>query len=293
MSAAFLCRDVWKRYGATQALRGVTVEFSKGLNVLIGPNGSGKSTLLRILTGLARPDKGYVESLGMNPWKQRDKLLKHIGVVFEGLSLPWWLSGREALELLAARHGPASFSSIREYAEMLGVTEYWDRSIRGYSMGMRKKLMLAAGFGLAEEALILDEPYTLLDASAMRLVDGLIYRFSKTMPVIVATHVITTRVMMADEVVVLVGGAVTTVLPRTGKERGYICDVANRLDLFKSLAVPGVAEGVRYIAFDSEESRLIISLDNIDVEKLNGIRECSPGVTELLRIEKYLRGQNA
>jgi len=244
--------------------------------------------LLRILTGLARPDKGVVESLGLDPWRRRDKLLRRIGIVFEGMQLPWWLSGRDALELLASKRSPSSFDAIREYAEILGVTEYWDRSIRGYSMGMRKKLMLAAGFGLAEEALVLDEPYTLLDAHSVRLVDEIVAKISRSIPVVVATHVITTRIMMADKAIMLIDGSVAATFPEKGPSRGYICKVSDKIRFFHSLGKPETVKALGYLVFDQEEMKNIIG--TTDVTSVEGIEDCLPGIIELLGMEKYIRG---
>ena len=288
MDTVFRAEDVWKRYGATLALRGVSLEIGRGLSVLVGPNGSGKSTLLRILTGLAKPDKGVVESLGLDPWRHRDKLLKRIGVVFEGMQLPWWLSGRDALELLASKRSPGSFDSVKEYAEILGVTEYWSRSIRGYSMGMRKKLMLAAGFGLAEEALVLDEPYTLLDAHSVRLVDEIVAKISQSIPVVVATHVITTRIMMANKAIMLIDGSVAATFPEKGPSRGYICRVNDKLRFLQSIGRPETANALSYLVFDQDEMRTIINIT--DIASVEGVGDCLPGIIELLGMEKYIRG---
>lgn len=224
MSGCFTAESVAKYYGRTRALEDVTVEFCRGLNVLIGPNGSGKTTLLRLFTGLARPTRGRVESLGLDPWRHRTRLLNRIGVGFEGMRLPWWLTGEEVLRLYARTRG-IPWSRILEVAESLGVTEYVRRSIRSYSMGMRKKILLAIALAGDPEALILDEPYTLLDSATILVLDSILLREAREKPVIVASHVRTEALEQADRMLLLVNGRPAAIREKTIPALAYTCRV--------------------------------------------------------------------
>ncbi len=223
MSAGvFSLRNVWKRYGATIALRGVSLELGRGLSVIVGPNGSGKTTLVRVMLGLAKPDRGEVEALGVDPWRHRGRVLGRVGVAIEGMALPWWLSGFDALRLYSRRWG-VEWSSIEEAATLLGVTSYWKRPIISYSAGMRKRLILAMAFSGTREAVVLDEPYTLLDRSTIEVVDGLVARLSREVPVVVASHMVTDSMAQARQAVVLHEGSVVAVASVEDLAGDYAC----------------------------------------------------------------------
>ncbi|MEB3859604.1 MAG: ABC transporter ATP-binding protein, partial [Desulfurococcales archaeon] len=177
----FEARGVWKRYGATVALSEVTVDYDAGLNLIMGPNGSGKSTLLRILVGLTKPSKGIVRSFGVDPWRHRTGILKRTGLAVEGQYLPPLAPGREYLRLFAKNRG-LGWSELERIAGELGVTGYWDKPIASYSMGMRKRILLAQAFLGARDALVLDEPYTLLDPRTVGVVNKLIEEHARDIP---------------------------------------------------------------------------------------------------------------
>lgn len=280
---AFIARKVWKQFRATIALSDVSVAYGKGLNVIMGPNGSGKSTLLRLFLGLLKPSKGVVESLGLTPWKATDKLLKNIGACLEGTSLPWWLSGIDVIRMFASRRG-LEWARIKEIAEELGVTAYWHRPIIGYSMGMRKKLLLLMAFSGVNEALVLDEPYTLLDSKTIELVDKYIALFSKEVPVLLATHIVTEGVLNADTLTILTGGHVKAHISKEETGRAVLCKVRDFKELLNSLTQ--VANKVEQLSYRSNKNRIILSLvDEKFTNKLQGVETCKnilPGLIEYM-----------
>ncbi len=282
----FEAEGVWKLYGPTVALRDVTVEFGRGLNVIVGPNGSGKTTLLKILLGLSRPSRGRVLSLGVVPW-MNPRLLSRVGAGFEGMGIPWWLTGLDVLRLYAASRR-IDWDTVREYASMLGVDEYWGRTVRSYSMGMRKRLILVMAFSGAEEALVLDEPYTLLDRRAVKLVDSLIARQANDKPVLVASHVATPALEGADKVVVLVGGRVAALASKAGALevlRDYVCDVGDLSEALSSIS----ALGGKVEYFEYRGGRLLVSLSpGGSIREIRGVTNCRPTFSRLLSYEDVL-----
>jgi len=209
----FTARYVTKKFGATKALDNVSVEFERGLNILLGPNGSGKSTLLKLWSGLLKPTKGEVGVYGLDPWRHRARVMERISVFFEDLQAPWWLSGEEYARFVAEKRG-TPWSRVREYADRLGVSSYWSRLIRGYSSGMKKKLMLLTVLSADSEGYILDEPYTLLDKDALRVIDEIIAEEVKEgRVVVIATHILTGVEKLVKGFAILFNGRVIAKYP--------------------------------------------------------------------------------
>jgi ABC-2 type transport system ATP-binding protein len=200
--------NVWKHFGATIALANVSLSLDRGLHVIAGPNGSGKTTLLKIWSGLLRPSRGRVRVLNLDPWLQKTSLLKRVHVAFEDIQLPWWVSGLEYLRFVAASRG-VSWSGVLEIAEMLEITGYWAKLMRGYSSGMRKRVLLAQALIGEPEIIILDEPYTLLDVKAVRVLHEVMRsKLKDGATVVIATHILTEFEDEATTLTVLRNGSV-------------------------------------------------------------------------------------
>jgi ABC-type multidrug transport system ATPase subunit len=200
--------NVWKHFGATVALANVSLSLDRGLHVIAGPNGSGKTTLLKIWSGLLRPSRGRVRVLNLDPWLQKTSLLKRVHVAFEDIQLPWWVSGLEYLRFVAASRG-VSWGEVLEIAEMLEITGYWAKLMRGYSSGMRKRILLAQALIGEPEIVILDEPYTLLDVKAVRVLHEVMRsKLKDGATVVIATHILTEFEDEATTLTVLRNGSV-------------------------------------------------------------------------------------
>ena len=199
---------VWKIFGSTVALRDISLSIEEGLHLLLGPNGSGKSTFLKLACGLIKPSKGSVTALGLNPWRERVKLSRRIGVAFEDVALPDWLSGRDFLRYIVERRR-SNWNVVLSMARELGVTEYWDRMIRGYSSGMRKKIILLAAMGWEPEILMLDEPYTLLDRNSIELINRILIRMMGSCRLIlIASHIFSGLESHVNSLTILFSGQV-------------------------------------------------------------------------------------
>jgi len=184
-------RGLVKAYGATLALDGANYAVeSPGLHVIVGPNGSGKSTLLSIISGAERPDRGTVRVLGMDPWRDHDRLSGRLSALLDRTSVHPWLSGLE-LARLAARVRGVPWGEVAELAERLGVDRYWGRPYAGYSSGMRRRLLLLLAFTGWPEVILLDEPFQALDTEASRVVVELMAEAAgRGSTIIAATHTV-------------------------------------------------------------------------------------------------------
>jgi ABC-2 type transport system ATP-binding protein len=160
--------SVTKRYGETLAVDGVSLRVGAGeVYALVGANGAGKSTLIRMMTGLSEPDAGGVwvcgEEMGRHPLAAK----RRVGYLPEELYFYQRLTGREYLRLVAGLKGAdeAQVGAAAEFFELKAVESKW---VGGYSLGMRKKLGLAAAFLGEPSVLVLDEPLNGLDVEMMR-----------------------------------------------------------------------------------------------------------------------------
>ena len=160
-------RDVVKRFGTEEVLKGVDLAVRKGeIFGLIGPSGSGKSTLLRTLTGYLAPSKGEVEVLGRPPAVFGPKERRRVGFMPQGFVLYGELSVRQNLNFVAGLYGLRFGERRRRVRETLEFVELWDerrKAARNVSGGMQRRLQLAAAIVHEPELLFVDEPTANLD----------------------------------------------------------------------------------------------------------------------------------
>ena len=158
-------KSVTKRFGATVALDGLSLEICQGINGLMGPNGAGKTTAIRLSLGLIKSNAGKAELFGFDCWSNSCAIRRKVGVLYEKLAFYDHLSGLEQLKLMAKLKGASE--SLVELKELLRLveldTEAHDRRIGGYSAGMRQRLGLAQALLGNPELVILDEPTSNLD----------------------------------------------------------------------------------------------------------------------------------
>jgi ABC-2 type transport system ATP-binding protein len=181
---------VIKRYGDLLAVNQVALSVGPGeIYGLLGPNGAGKSTLMRMVTGISRPDSGRVLIHGVDVTRDGPAAKQQLGYLSEELVLYERLSGREYLELVAGLRD-AEPLRIAEEIQFFELDEVADKWVGGYSLGMRKKLGLAAAFLTLPTVLVLDEPLNGLDVEMMRkLRFRLIHHGQSGRSAIISSHV--------------------------------------------------------------------------------------------------------
>jgi ABC transporter DrrB family efflux protein len=164
---AIRAEGVSKRYGATVALAGVSVEIAEGTVFgLLGPNGAGKTTLVRVLTTLLRPDAGQAEVFGREVIRDAAGVRELIGLTGQFAAVDELLTGRENLEMFGRLFHLAPAEARSRAAELLDrfdLADAADRPARTYSGGMRRRLDLASSLLTHAPMLFLDEPTTGLD----------------------------------------------------------------------------------------------------------------------------------
>jgi ABC-2 type transport system ATP-binding protein len=163
-------RDVRKKFGATVALDGLSLDVARGqMCGVIGPDGAGKTTLLRTICGLIAPDAGTVRVFGGDPFRSHSAATHAIGYLSQQFSLYGDLSIDENVEFFARLHGVRDFASKRtRLLEMTGLGPFRDRLADRLSGGMKQKLALACTLVHEPPLLVLDEPTTGVDPVSRR-----------------------------------------------------------------------------------------------------------------------------
>ncbi|MBA3712798.1 MAG: ABC transporter ATP-binding protein [Pyrinomonadaceae bacterium] len=160
---------VTKKYGKLVAVDGVSLNVVGGeVYALVGANGAGKSTLIRTLVGITAPDSGRVLIGGDDVARRAPATRRRIGYLPEELFLYERLTGDEFLRLVAGLKEVSDESAVEREIDFFELTAVRHKWAGGYSLGMRKKLGLAAAFLGAPDVLVLDEPLNGLDVEMMR-----------------------------------------------------------------------------------------------------------------------------
>ena len=210
---AVLAEGLVKRFGETEALRGVDLEIerAKVLGVL-GPNGAGKTTTVRILTTLLKPDAGRAILDGIDVVAEPQRARARIGLTGQYAAVDERLSGLENLEHVGRLFhlGTAvAKDRARELIERFGLVDAGHRVVNGYSGGMRRRLDIAMSLIARPSVLFLDEPTTGLDPRSRQdvweLIEELVCGGTTTL---LTTQYLEEADRLADEIVVIDRGMV-------------------------------------------------------------------------------------
>jgi ABC-2 type transport system ATP-binding protein len=195
-----------KRFGNVQAVHNLSfsVEFGR-VTGFLGPNGAGKSTTLRTLLGLIHPNAGTATFGGLR-YEQLPHPSSQVGAVLEEASFHPGRSGRNHLRILAAA-GDHPKSRVAEVLEQVGLSAAADRRVKGYSMGMRQRLAIAAALLGDPDVLILDEPANGLDPPGIRWMRELLrHEAGRGRAVLVSSHLLSEVAQSVDDIVVISHG---------------------------------------------------------------------------------------
>ncbi len=161
MTAMIQARGLSRHYGRLKALDGIDLDIPAGRIVgLIGPNGAGKTTALKAILGLSS-FRGELSVLGMNPAKERDRLMREVCFIADVAVLPRWARVRQIIELTEGLHPRFSRKRCLHYLQATKIRP--DARIRALSKGMVVQLHLALVMAIEARLLVLDEPTLGLD----------------------------------------------------------------------------------------------------------------------------------
>ena len=207
---AVRARRVVKNFDEVVALDGIDLEVGPGqIHGLVGPNGAGKTTLLGLLLGLAVADGGSLEIFGTRVGRALAAPEGVAGFV-DGPGLYPSLTARQNLAALAALRGrDVKQAGIGEALAEVGLTDVADDRVRGFSLGMRQRLGLAAALLSKPRLLVLDEPSNGLDPAGKRHVHGVLTRLAAGgTAVVMSSHRMDDLEALCSEVTILATGRV-------------------------------------------------------------------------------------
>lgn len=199
-----------KQYRKVRAVDDLSFEVEPGrVTGFLGPNGAGKTTTLRMLLNLVRPTNGAA-TIGGRRYAQLAEPLRHVGAVLEASSAHKGRTGRNHLRVICAAAG---FPSRRadEVLDLVGLTPAAKRKFKGYSMGMRQRLGIAAAMLGDPHVLILDEPANGLDPEGIRWMRDLLKGLAgQGRTILVSSHLLSEMELLADDVVIIAAGKLVT-----------------------------------------------------------------------------------
>ena len=293
---AIRARGITKRFGDVIALDGVDLDVTQGqIHGLVGPNGAGKTTLLGLLLGLAVADTGELDILGMSVGRAHAAPEGVAGFV-DGPGLYPSLTARQNLAALAALRGhDARTMGIDDVLAQVGLTDVADDRARGFSLGMRQRLGLAAALLTKPRLLVLDEPSNGLDPAGKKHVHGVLTRLAADgTSVVLSSHRMDDLEALCSEVTILATGRVVFSGP-LGKLAAENSELDYRLLTSDPLAARRLAEatdgirvvddpGVRQDAEVLFVRALVPALDDLVVRLVQAgiaLRELAPVMSPL------------
>ncbi len=217
-------RDVWVKYPSGYALEGVNLDVPKNdFLVIMGPNGAGKSTLLKTILGMTPLEKGTVRVFGVDPFKERKKIVDKIGYVPQrenvNENVPLRAIDVVMMGLVKGFVNPLKKRELEERAlkalEKVGLVNVAYKPYRELSGGQKQRVLIARAIVSDPELILLDEPFSALDAHSARLVAKLLKEQNdEGKTIILVTHDITPvigytkRVALLNKKLIAVGDPV-------------------------------------------------------------------------------------
>ena len=244
MTAIVTVRDLRKRYGEIEAVRGISFEVLQGeIFGLLGPNGAGKTTTVEILEGLRRADGGEATVDGIDVSKEPQRAKERVGVQLQQSAFPENFTTKETVELFALCYGVQV-----DAMALLAEVELQDRAKQRQeklSGGQRQRLSIATALVNKPRVLFLDEPTTGLDPQARRNLWELVRTIRQAgTTVFLTTHYMDEAEVLCDRVAVMDHGQIIAMdQPRTlisgllarGFTKPVVQQQANLEDVFLDL----------------------------------------------------------
>jgi ABC-2 type transport system ATP-binding protein len=199
-------RDLVKRFGAVEAVSGLSFDVEQGsVTGFLGANGAGKTTTLRILLGLVSPTAGTAHING-HPYAELSHPLHQVGAALEASGFYPGRTARDHLRILALTAG-VDPSRAEDVLDLVHLSDAADRRVGGFSLGMRQRLGLAGALLADPEILILDEPANGLDPEGVRWLRDLLRGFAaEGGTVLVSSHILAEVAQTVDHVVIVNDG---------------------------------------------------------------------------------------
>jgi ABC-2 type transport system ATP-binding protein len=199
-----------KHYGKVKAVDNLSFAVQPGrVTGFLGPNGAGKTTTLRMILNLVTPTSGSA-TIGGQRYSDLAHPVRDVGAILEASSAHKGRTGRNHLRVMCAAAG-LPLSRADEMLELVGLTPAAKRKFRGYSLGMRQRLGIAAAMLGDPRVLILDEPANGLDPEGIRWMRDLLRSLAdEGRTILVSSHLLSEMELLADDVVIIAAGKLVT-----------------------------------------------------------------------------------
>jgi ABC-2 type transport system ATP-binding protein len=195
-----------KHYGNVRAVDDLSFTVEPGrVTGFLGPNGAGKTTTLRMLLNLVTPTAGTATISGTRYADLPDPI-RHVGAVLEASSAHKGRTGVNHLRVVCAAAG-LPMQRADEALALVGLTPAAKRKFKGYSLGMKQRLGIAAAMLGDPQVLMLDEPANGLDPEGIRWMRGFLKALAaEGRTVLVSSHLLSEMQLLADDVVIIAAG---------------------------------------------------------------------------------------
>lgn len=199
------CRNLYKKYGRKQVLKGINLKLERGKIIgLLGPNGSGKTTLIKMANGLLTPTEGEILIDGKKPGVETKKISAYLP---ERTYLNDWMKVKEMIDFFGDFY--EDFHKEKAY-DMLGKLKINpEDKLKTMSKGTREKVQLILVMSRNADIYFLDEPIAGVDPAARDyILDTILNNYNKNAAVIISTHIIADIERIIDEVVFISHGEI-------------------------------------------------------------------------------------
>jgi ABC-2 type transport system ATP-binding protein len=245
-----LRKEFRTRGGTRVAVHDLDLDVPRGgVHGFLGPNGSGKTTTIRMLLGLSTPTSGTMRLFGEPVPAALPAVMSRVGAVVESPKFAPNFTGRQNLALLGATVG-RDREAVDDALEKVGLGRRAEERFKGYSLGMKQRLAIAATLLKTPDLLILDEPTNGLDPAGIREIRDLVKGLGASgVTVLLSSHILAEVQQVCDSVTIigngrlLASGAVDDLMATTGAYRLVADDPAGAAALLQAHGMPTVADG--------------------------------------------------
>jgi ABC-2 type transport system ATP-binding protein len=211
MVPAIQIEQIVKRYGALQALAGVSLDIAEGdFFGLLGPNGAGKTTLITILAGLSIATSGTARVMGYDVGRQNREARRALGVVPQELVFDPFFTVREALTIQSGYFGIRDNRAwIDEVLHYLDLTDKADTNMRQLSGGMKRRVLIGQALVHKPPVIVLDEPTAGVDVELRQTLWEFIRRLNRDgHTIVLTTHYLEEAEVLCGRIAMLKQGAI-------------------------------------------------------------------------------------
>ncbi|MBT8091633.1 MAG: ABC transporter ATP-binding protein [Gammaproteobacteria bacterium] len=275
MTSLVSARGVSKHFGAVRAVDNVSFEIEQGKILgLIGPNGAGKTTLLKALLGLTDCD-GDLSVLGLDPFRQRKKLMQNICFIADVAVLPRWIKVTQLLDFVESVHPNFSRQRAESFLQQTSVRA--DAKVRELSKGMVTQLHLSIIMAIDAKLLVLDEPTLGLDILFRKEFYGNLLNdyFDEQRTILITTHQVEEIENLLTDIMFINDGKILL-----DSSMEALAD--NYLELSASGDGAAKARGLGPIAESDMFGKSVLLFEGVSRENLEGLGEMrTPSVADL------------